>query len=153
MFSGGLLLWMLADRVQVRRWLFAASLGVILVAQLTPNYRLMAAPAVAYACIVGALVLGGRQWSALRHDVSYGVYIYSFPVQQAVLLVVGPGLGWPAFAGLSVVLVLPVAAASWWLVERPCLGIRRARALQGRTLVGQGVGGGGARQPVSAPPG
>ena len=65
-----------------------------------------------------------------RNDVSYGVYIYAFPVQQAVYAFGGHALGVVGFAMVSVVLTLPLAWASWLLVERPALrwGRRKPRA-------------------------
>jgi len=69
-------------------------------------------------------------------DLSYGVYIYAFPVQQALMQVLGPDrLGVPAFVGLTLAAVLPIAALSWRLVERPALGLKPVVAewLGGRT--------------------
>ena len=58
-------------------------------------------------------------------DLSYGVYLYAFPVQQA--LIHGfPNLfgAWPLVAAATVVSCL-LAAASWWLVERNALGFKK----------------------------
>jgi peptidoglycan/LPS O-acetylase OafA/YrhL len=63
-------------------------------------------------------VVGLSRPGRLPADLSYGVYIYAFPVQQAL-----------AEAGrlnlLTAVLgVLPFAALSWFLVERPALRLK-----------------------------
>ena len=59
-------------------------------------------------------------------DLSYGVYIYAFPVQQALIQSFGPErLSVGGFFGLTLAAVLPLAAASWWLVERPALKWKR----------------------------
>jgi peptidoglycan/LPS O-acetylase OafA/YrhL len=58
-------------------------------------------------------------------DLSYGVYIYAFPVQQALMQRFGPPLGLGPFLAATLALVLPLAAASWWLVERPALALKR----------------------------
>jgi peptidoglycan/LPS O-acetylase OafA/YrhL len=59
-----------------------------------------------------------------RMDLSYGIYLYSFPVEQAIRALGGPGAG-PA---LIVAFALPVTGAlallSWLLVEKPCLARR-----------------------------
>ena len=56
-------------------------------------------------------------------DYSYGVYIYAFPVQQ-MLAATTPGLGiWPMTA-LATVITLPLAMASWHLIEKPALALR-----------------------------
>ena len=61
-------------------------------------------------------------------DLSYGMYLYAFPVQQ-VILGARPDFGYPILA--CMVLTVPLAVLSWHLVERPALllGVRlRARA-------------------------
>lgn len=58
-------------------------------------------------------------------DLSYGVYLYAFPVQQA--LIHGfPNLfgAWSLVVAATVVSCL-LAAASWWLVERNALGLKK----------------------------
>lgn len=71
-----------------------------------------------YAAHVGAPERQGRG----RIDISYGVYIYAFPVQQAMTQLC-LRQGWPLAVclGLSLLLVLVLAVASWFWVERPCL--------------------------------
>jgi peptidoglycan/LPS O-acetylase OafA/YrhL len=54
-------------------------------------------------------------------DISYGVYIYAWPVQQAVW---SPGQSGLTNA-LSTLIVLPLAYASWRLVEKSALGLRK----------------------------
>ncbi|WP_296600417.1 acyltransferase [Phenylobacterium sp.] len=63
-------------------------------------------------------VLGLSRPGKLPADFSYGVYIYAFPIQQ-----------WLAVQGqlnvaTAVLAVLPFAAASWFLVERPALRLK-----------------------------
>lgn len=55
-------------------------------------------------------------------DISYGVYLYSLPVQQA--LIFNAEIKSPFILMLvTFAIVLPLAYASWRLVERPCLEI------------------------------
>lgn len=60
----------------------------------------------------------------LKHDLSYGLYIYSFPAQQLIFATM-PNISWPAYVLASFALSLVCACASWFLVERHFL---RARA-------------------------
>jgi peptidoglycan/LPS O-acetylase OafA/YrhL len=57
-----------------------------------------------------------------RRDLSYGIYIYAFPVQQTVsLFATTAGMGWlPAFI-ISSLLTIALAALSWHYVERRAL--------------------------------
>lgn len=53
-----------------------------------------------------------------KHDLSYGVYLYGWPISQSLLqLFPQMEAGWLAF--VTLLLVLPVAALSWHLVEMP----------------------------------
>jgi peptidoglycan/LPS O-acetylase OafA/YrhL len=56
-------------------------------------------------------------------DYSYGIYIYGAPIQQAVQLI-SPRIPWVNFI-LSAPLVFAFAVASWELVEKPMLSLKR----------------------------
>lgn len=63
-------------------------------------------------------VIGLSRPGRLPADLSYGVYIYAFPIQQQL-----------AMAGklnvvTAVLAVLPFAAASWFLVEKPAMRLK-----------------------------
>jgi peptidoglycan/LPS O-acetylase OafA/YrhL len=58
-------------------------------------------------------------------DYSYGLYLYSYPLQQAIAAYGPPTRHWWASAGLGVPAALLVAVVSWHYVERPALGLRR----------------------------
>ena len=79
----------------------------------------------------------GFRSAARFGDLSYGTYIYAFPVQQAWMAFVEPGrLSVGDFFVVTLACVLPLAAVSWWLVERPALGLKaslRARVAPGVT--------------------
>ncbi|BBY04412.1 acyltransferase family protein [Mycobacterium seoulense] len=124
MFASGALLYQWRDKIPARWSLVAVSLVIVAAASLLPDYRLVAAVPLAYAIIVsGALIHHNRL--RLRTDLSYGLYIYAFPVQQ--LLVIG-GLRWLhpiAFFVVATVATLPLAAASWFLVEKPARSLKR----------------------------
>lgn len=128
MFGLGALLWLHRDRIPVDGRLVALAAATVPVGALTfENYRLLAAPGVAYVCVAGGLLLARWPAAVLRHDLSYGVYVYAFPLQQAMLLA-GLAVGWLPFLTLSAAAVVPLAIGSWFLVERPALRWRWAGA-------------------------
>lgn len=98
--------------------------------------RILGSLVIPYATIVAAYSTSGR-WSERLggHDLSYGIYLWSFLLQQTLLSVLPP-VNPVVFVALSVAVTLPVAAASWLLIERPAL------RLKGRVL--------GARAPLAA---
>lgn len=119
-----------AYAVRPRGWMAGAALLAALCAYYADAEPLrqlavwgLIACGVFYAAHAGAPVRQGRG----RTDISYGVYIYAFPVQQAVTELC-LRQGWPLAVclGLSLVLVLALAAASWFGVERPCLRYGKA---------------------------
>lgn len=80
------------------------------------------------AVILGSSATPGLASAGRWGDFSYGLYIYGFPVQQAVMALGGAAWGFlPAFV-LSVAVTLALAALSWHVVERPALLLKpRAR--------------------------
>lgn len=58
----------------------------------------------------------------LRHDLSFGVYVYGWPVAQYILHRM-PDLGALYLAALSLAVTLPIALISWRLVEHPSLSL------------------------------
>jgi peptidoglycan/LPS O-acetylase OafA/YrhL len=78
---------------------------------------------------LAAVLLGGLRLPperVLRNDVSYGVYLYAFPVQQAVIAVAAPLGLWPTML-LAAAITVGLASLSWWAVERPALRLKPAR--------------------------
>ena len=71
---------------------------------------------------VGCAWLRGRPHA----DVSYGVYIYAFPIQQAVTQI-GLARGWSLAVCLAASLALTVLMAtfSWFCVEKPGIAATR----------------------------
>jgi len=68
--------------------------------------------------VLPTAVLGLARPGKLPADLSYGVYIYAFPIQQ-VLAAYGQ-----LNLATAVLAVIPFAVASWFLVERPALKLK-----------------------------
>ena len=91
----------------------------------TPAEALASYFAVGYlALCFSALPLGGLRRLCARADLSYGIYIYGWPVGQTLLLC-APGLGPIELAVLSLLVAGSLAAVSWTLVEKPALALKR----------------------------
>ena len=61
-------------------------------------------------------------------DLSYGLYIYGWPVEQALLYVSGGTLAWWQLFPLALALSAALAFLSWHLVEKPALRFKPRRA-------------------------
>jgi peptidoglycan/LPS O-acetylase OafA/YrhL len=57
-------------------------------------------------------------------DYSYGIYLFGFPIQQAVVSIVGEGATWWKEFFLSYPIALAFAIISWKFVESPALKLR-----------------------------
>jgi peptidoglycan/LPS O-acetylase OafA/YrhL len=63
-------------------------------------------------------------------DFSYGIYLYGWPILQLLLLYARvPLTVWSLFTW-TMSLVLPIAALSWHLIEKPALRLKRLTLLQ-----------------------
>lgn len=123
-FAAGALLHQFQDLVPARWSLVAVSAAIVVAAGLlVPNYRVLAAIPLAYAVVVsGALIHNERL--RLRTDLSYGVYIYAWPMQQ-LLVICGLGFLNPLlFTVVAATATLPLAAMSWFLVEKRALSLK-----------------------------
>lgn len=67
-------------------------------------------------------------------DISYGVYLYSYPLQQFLAFWLGPHDAYTN-VGLSLLLTVPVAIASWFSIEKPALGLKRLWLERARSSV------------------
>lgn len=124
MFAAGALLYQWHDKIPARWSLVWVSVVVVaLGGTLLPHYRQLGGIPLAYAIIAsGALLQNGRL--RLRTDLSYGVYIYAFPIQQ-LLIICWAGVPNPVVHAIAATAAtLPVAALSWFLVEKPAMALK-----------------------------
>lgn len=121
-FSCGVLLYAWRSSIRIDWRLAAASvIAFVLAYQSTSTVALGSLP-FAYLCLwLGAEAPERLKAIGAHNDISYGVYLYGWPVQQT-LTAYGVGSrhgGFAVYAVASVVGVLPLAWLSWLAVERP----------------------------------
>jgi peptidoglycan/LPS O-acetylase OafA/YrhL len=81
-------------------------------------------PAIAYPMLWLGIHLPLQRVGA-RNDYSYGIYIYAFPVQLVVASWNVQRFGFVAYLLVCILFTLPFAVASWWLVEKRCLKLKK----------------------------
>jgi len=66
-------------------------------------------------------------------DLSYGTYLYAFPIQQSLMLWLAPHIAMTPWklAALATLCTLPVAALSWYAIEKPFLSLKSRKKLSG----------------------
>jgi peptidoglycan/LPS O-acetylase OafA/YrhL len=125
-FFAGAVVLEFADRIPAA-WPVALACGAVLVVAGALDHVSTMAPLP----LAGLVLLGGATLPigriGRRNDISYGIYIYAFPVQQ-LLAVYGAqryGVWWYIVFGFLG--TIPLACASWFFVEQPALGLKRRR--------------------------
>jgi peptidoglycan/LPS O-acetylase OafA/YrhL len=124
-FLAGGVVYLYREKVPLSLPLLAVALLALVPLSFTPLYKAALYLVTAWGVLVLALAPAlTRRSIEPPADLSYGVYLYGWPVQQA-LHALYPSLGavtllWPSLAATFV-----VAALSWYLVEKPALGLKR----------------------------
>lgn len=121
-FAAGALLRLLGDRVRVCNKVAGAAALATGISWMTGYLFSLGALPLAFVMLwLGA---NTRQRALNRTDISYGVYIYAFPVQQMIAQA-GIAREQPLLMiVLTTIAVVPLAYASWHLIERPALRLK-----------------------------
>lgn len=122
-FLAGAMLRMYADKVLVDHRLAAASAVTLAVLWPFGLVGALGALPIAYLCLWAGIALP-LSHIAQHNDISYGVYVYGYPVGQLLELTGAGELPAPAFIALTMLAVLPLSWASWLLVEKPTLRLK-----------------------------
>lgn len=128
-FGAGMLIYLYRDRIPLNGKLAWASIALVVPFLATGWFVEAAAFFGSYGVIaLGYLSPKGFRNLAARGDVSYGVYIYGWPLQQ-LLWPVGNGQSahWLINTLLAVPLAILLGHISWRLIERPALNLKRKR--------------------------
>lgn len=89
-----------------------------------PAATVLAVPIYGYVCVfIGATKMPKLPFFS-RGDYSYGIYLYGFPIQQAVAAATGVVNPFALFL-MAVPPITAMAALSWHLVEKPTLKLRK----------------------------
>ncbi len=143
-FALGACAYLFRYRIAMRWPLAILAAVVMIVAMPTRAYGLFAPLCLSYLTLFAAMKLPIRSFDR-RADLSYGVYIYAFPIQQLLAMHGVNRLGVFPYFLAAMAAIIPVAAVSWFAVERPCLSFKnytfaRMRPSGGRTAAPQSSG-------------
>lgn len=121
-FLGGAVVYFVVERYGISPILGAAALlGAVAAIALVPRWGgQLAAPLLAYGLLSLSMWIPQPGWIA-RNDISYGFYIYAWPMQQLTVLAGGAAFGMTVFILVTVVLTSACAWLSWVAIERPVM--------------------------------
>ncbi len=124
-FITGVVFYRYRDRIPWSRMLFLAAvlLSIALPLFFLKGMRFAAIP-VTYMTVYIGLLNPTRNRVILSGDYSYGLYLYGFPIQQAVYTYSPLFHTWYYNILLAFPLTTGVAICSWWLLERPVMNRR-----------------------------
>lgn len=123
-FAGGAVLYLHDERFR-SKWGIPAALLLLVVSVFSNTATTVAALPLTYLLFVLSAVIPLRKVGT-RFDISYGVYIYGWPVQQSIALMVGATLPVWVFITVSIAGTLPLAFLSCLFVEQRALAFKQA---------------------------
>lgn len=123
-FAAGVLMQVVHARFGTTKLGALASAGVLLASAFVGLQHYAFAAFGAYLVVfLAERPNAGSRFARRYGDLSYGLYLFGWPVEQLTQQVTGLRDGWQLFAA-SLPLVFACAAVSWWAVERPFLRLK-----------------------------
>lgn len=127
-FGLGALAHLFADRIPMRRGLALLALawlaGSIALTTLTAGqYLAFGAVPFAYLCLYAVVRTPWLRYEPPA-DLSYGLYVYHWPVQVVLVTAGATALTQVGYTVVAVAIALLAATASWYLVEKPAMSLK-----------------------------
>lgn len=126
-FAWGMVAYLFRDRIRATIPAAAIAGVVFLLAVHLPALPHWVATSISLPSLSVAVLFAGvlLPWRfGQKTDLSYGTYVYAFPVQQLLILLGVAQYGWAVTALACVAVTLPLAWLSWRCVERPALRMK-----------------------------
>lgn len=135
-FLAGALLYMYRDKVKLSRLALWICVAVSAVLAVVGYFHVFAALPWGYVIMYAGT---SKRFARVNYpnDYSYGTYIYAYPITQiwAVVNLDHPMPFW-LFATLCVVTTAPIAWASWHVLEKPAMSLKRLTAGRDKAIIG-----------------
>lgn len=125
MFAIGVLLYLNRDSVPLNKGILGAFFFIAVVMYGTDRFPIAFGAFLAYATFWVAYV-PKLSWPEWLGDNSYGIYIYGYPVQQAVKCLM-PSASPLTNTAVALPITFLIALASWHYVEKPALSLKDVR--------------------------
>lgn len=125
-FLAGSVLFLYRETIPLNWWGFSASLIVLSATYFSLQGKALSALPMAYLIfwIASKTPTIINKISSVN-DFSYGMYLYSFPIQQVLAAFGVQGFGIITFIIASVLVPIPFAIFSWFLVEKPSQKLKK----------------------------
>lgn len=130
-FLAGGAYYLFRDSIPCRRDLALVSLAVLVGALRFGSFRVFGPLLLPYVVLYVAFSLPSTKFDRSA-DISYGLYLYAFPIQQVLSQIGFTRFGPTAYMLAAWLLTIPVAALSYFVVEAPALKWKSFRARRPR---------------------
>jgi hypothetical protein len=129
-FIAGMVLYTYRDSIPINKHLAMISIAGIVFCVWRREYHASVAVFVAYLVMYVAFNPSIKLHRFSKYgDFSYGIYIYAFPIQQALTVMAGGKMSpYLNFVG-SFFITLALAVFSWHLVEKRCLSLKNVEVI------------------------
>src|SRR6185437_13342254 len=117
-FLAGSLAYLYRDFIKINPAVVAACLAASVAALPFHAYAIVGPWCLSY-CVMAAAMWARPRSFDRRVDLSYGVYIYAFPIQQLLATYGLPRFGFTLYLVASAAIAGILALASWTAIERP----------------------------------
>jgi len=131
MFFFGVAFCLNADKVPLNRALFAAAAAGYYLLTLTNTLGVLSGVCLTYCVVYAGMIAFPTFDRLIKSDLSYGMYLYGFPITQAYVFFVGARMAeqgkWTGYAVILLATLVTTAvfsAVSWKYIEKPALALR-----------------------------
>lgn len=124
-FGAGVLMFMFRDKIPLRAWIAAIVFAIWCIGFYFNLGVLFSYLCLPYLSIWFAYEPRIKLHGATRlGDFSYGLYIYSWTVQQTIIHYLGAQIPWWLMCVLSFLFTVPMAMFSWFVIEKKALRLK-----------------------------
>jgi len=127
-FVTGMVAFHLKDHITINTHLFIIAASLTYVLQLLPQTSLIVPVPMMYVVIWLGMQKFTRFELSRYGDFSYGIYLFSYPLQQTICYLFPTFRQWWIVFPLSAILSILVAAVSWHYIEKPSLQLKKLSA-------------------------
>lgn len=128
-FLGGALIFQLKDTLPMRgRYALIAAIASVGIIYALPDFgKQLASPLMAYFVLYLGTIMPSPRW-VKTHDISYGIYVFHFPIIQFLITLHLDKLGFVPFLIVVTLITMALATLSWFGVERAAMRWARGKS-------------------------
>ena len=126
-FCAGATLRLWHDKVPLSGRIAACCAAFVLASSAMSDWQIVGVIPFAYLVLWLGTRLRRLHAVGSRHDLSYGIYLYAWPIQQTLTSAGGHRLGFGGYIALTTALAAGCAWLSWQLVEAPAIRLKSLR--------------------------